>query len=124
MKKLSSPCPRCRNWWYPGDHACFDASVKAPPKHEKKRQNTFLQSQERLIRLAEGRDHRWAEERLRNRERDAEIVRLYSEEQLGYRLLAKQFGIAYQTARNVVRRAAAEGLVELREGPPQFQKTV
>lgn len=57
---------------------------------------------------------RWERHREQNAERDAEIVRIYKEEGKSIKQVGREFGIAYQTARDVLLRAEMRGEVDIR----------
>lgn len=64
--------------------------------------------------MSERASERWALQREKNAERDAEIVRLYKEEGKSIKQVGREFGIAYQTARDVLLRAEMQGKLKLR----------
>lgn len=64
--------------------------------------------------MAERARERWAKQREQNAERDAEIIRIYKEDGKSIKEVGRQFGIAYQTARDVLLRAEMQGRVKLR----------
>ena len=115
VKLRDTPCERC-GWKYPGFHICVDLSRPLDPAIAKKHrpQPSHIRSEALIQMLQDGRAKRWERHREEMAERDAEIVRLYKTG-LGFRVLAAQFGIAYQTARNVIRRAEANGEVVVRD---------
>lgn len=122
MKLREQPCERC-GWKFPGFHVCVDLSQPVAPdvlkKHipDRPRRNPgmtkIVRTEEHLQHLADGRNHRWERHWEETRERDVELVRRYMDG-LGFRPLAIEYGISYQTARAIVKRAVARGEATIR----------
>lgn len=119
MKLREKPCERC-GWKFPGFHICVDLSAPCaqenqlhPPRPKATRSYPNGLSEAHVTALNEGRTQRWLKHRAKHSERDAQIVQRYKDG-LSFPALAKEFDIAYQTARGVIHRAAEEGLVVVR----------
>lgn len=102
--KHKQPCqtPGC-NWpcWHPclkamPDDGVFERLVRKS-RRGKPGQNASV--------LKGGLTTRWERHREQTRERDRQIIEDYSENQLGFRQLSQKYGIAYQTARNIIHRS-------------------
>lgn len=109
------PCEKC-GWKFLGFHVCVDKSIPLDPKIAKKyglgrKTGPLSFAQEEA--LAAARNARWERHYAENAERNQKIVDRYKE-QVGYRELAAEFGLSYQTVSSIIHRAAKVGDVEIR----------
>jgi hypothetical protein len=115
MKLRDVPCERC-GWKYEGFHVCVDLSAPVDPKVLAKHTQRYKHSSEMRDRLSNAASIRWARHREDMAERDSRVVERYKEDNASMRDLAGEFGIDFQTVRNILHRAAARGECEIR--PP------
>lgn len=97
-------CGRCDFWAGHIFHVCLDKedpTIKVVHPIKKKQVRTA----EHKANMSEAQRKIWSKRKLKNAERDAEIVRLYEMGDIGVKNLAAKFGIAYQTCRNIINEA-------------------
>lgn len=114
MKMRDVPCKQC-GWRYPGFHVCVDLSKPIDTKISNRHIQAHNQkiSQSHLDALQRGKTERWERHRDETANRDAKIVALYRAGD-GMKPLAKDFSIAFQTIRGILKRAEDRGEVTIR----------
>lgn len=131
---LTKPCTRC-DWRYPSFHICLDLPKKImqqvedgyerdtngemivdefKPKKSKAKNPNISHRQA----ISDGVRAKWTNDPKRIA-RDVEIVRLYEEEQLTIRDVAKALTLADKTVMSALHRAAANGDVVIRPAGPR-----
>lgn len=127
MKLLDEPC-KC-GWKYEGFHICVDLTQPEPVRKVKVRKprarlahQAAKSSPEWRAKLSAAALRHQAEIRERNKSRDEDIIRLYSDEYMTIREVAAVIGINYATVTGVLSRAQEAGLVVIR--PAQRRKKV
>jgi hypothetical protein len=123
MKRLEEPC-KC-GWKYAGFHFCPNPEpvdprilrkhgVGVPSGRTNDQMYASFRTDEHRQAMSERANERWERHREKTAERDARIVEIYKEGEKGIKKIGEEFGIAYQTARNVLLRAEMQGKVEIR----------
>lgn len=113
--KHQRPCqtPGC-DW--PNWHICLDKTDPAHTKvHERRPKRVgrkMTESQKQMI--SESQRQRHATLRARSQGRDDQIIKYYTEEELGMSRIAERMGIAQATVSKVLHRAQDEGVLKLR----------
>lgn len=128
MKRLDEPC-KC-GWKYAGFHFCPNPEPVDPrilAKHGigplSRRSNDEIYSRfrtdEHRQAMRESANERWERHREKTAGRDGQIVEMYKEGEKSIKQIGREFGIAYQTARNVLLRAEMRGEVQIRPNGDQ-----
>ena len=111
--KRKQPCqtPGCK---WPNWHICLDKNDPKYREVQTVKTTRYKMTPEHRAKLSEAQSRRQAEKRAAFKERDALIVKHYTEGGLGMNQIAPLLGIAQSTVNKVLKRAQDEGLVTIR----------
>lgn len=117
LRKKPCQTPGCH---WPNWHVCLvgkrDTTTEVLAAQEERRKKINKKADpNKLKKLADGRTARWERHREETRDRDEKIVARYKDGGIGFGKIANEFGLAYQTVRTIINRAAERGEVTIRK---------
>lgn len=110
VRKKPCQTPGCK---WPTWHICLDENDPAHKKIHPVKKRKFMDKAHRE-RIAEAQRQRHARLRESKKDRDDRIISLYVEDGLGMNRIAEITGHAQSTVNRVLKRAQAEGLLQIR----------